>query len=60
MYFINSLPELFVMTPEKFNGFTDKTANWLLSYDNLYNSIMVSRAFLNFKNNDIDNFYQLF
>ena len=60
MYFINEFPTLFSMTGKSFKGFTDEQANFLLSYDNLYNSIMISRAFLNFKNNDIDQFFKLF
>jgi hypothetical protein len=61
MYFITKFPSLFNSTSnEVFTGFDDETADFLLSYDNLYNSIMVSRALMNYYNNDIDNFYKLY
>ena len=60
MYFVHKFPELFKDSVEKFKGFDDEVADFLLSYDNLYNSIMISRAFLNYDLNNITKFYELF
>ena len=60
MYFVQRFPKLFEDSKTKFTGFDDEVANFLLSYDNLFNPIMVARAFLNYHKNDIDNFYHLY
>jgi hypothetical protein len=60
MSFVTRFPKLFNESKPAFTGFTDDVANFLLTYDNLFNSIMCSRVLLNYKNNDIDQFYKLY